>query len=254
MNLLWYRNDLRIHSHRALQQALERDEPVIAVYFLCDQQWDSHDVAPLRRWYVLQSLLELGEALAERGVDLHVLDAGDFAAVPALMADFVREHGIERLFCSREYPLNELNRDRAVAQAMEPLGVQITGFDDSVLVPPRTLNTGKGTPYTVFSAFKKRWDVWLDSHFEPVATLPAARAGNGRFVGKGVVERALKKLTVPDFLTRHWQPGEAAALKQLDDFTEHHLAGYRKHRDFPSQPATSALSAALSAGTLSPAS
>ncbi len=254
MNLLWYRNDLRIHSHRALQQALERDEPVIAVYFLCDQQWDSHDVAPLRRWYVLQSLLELGDALAERGVDLHVLDAGDFAAVPALMADFVREHGIERLFCSREYPLNELNRDRAVAQAMEPLGVQIAGFDDSVLVPPRTLNTGKGTPYTVFSAFKKRWDVWLDSHFEPVATLPAARAGNGRFVGQGVVERALKKLTVPDSLTRHWQPGEAAALKQLDDFTEHHLAGYRKHRDFPSQPATSALSAALSAGTLSPAS
>lgn len=128
MNLVWYRNDLRVHGHRALQQALEQDETVIAVYCLCEQQWDTHEVAPLRRWYVLQSLLELGEALADRGVDLHVLDAGDFAAVPALMADFVGEHGIDRLFCSREYPLNELNRDRAVAQALEPLGVKITGL------------------------------------------------------------------------------------------------------------------------------
>ncbi len=78
--------------------------------------------------------------------------------VPALLAG----RGA-RIYCSREYPLNELNRDRAVAQTLDPLGVEITGFDDSVLVPPSNLNTGKGKPYTVFSAYKKRWDVWLDS-------------------------------------------------------------------------------------------
>ena len=254
MNLVWYRNDLRVHAHRALQQALAQGGPVIAVYCLCEQQWDAHEVAPLRRWYVLQSLLELGDALAARGVDLHVLDAGDFAAVPAMLADFASEHDVEHIFCSREYPLNELNRDRAVARALEPQGVGITGYDDSVLVPPRTLNTGKGTPYTVFSAYKKRWDVWLDSHFQPVPPLPEKRHGKGHFVGRTTVDAALKTLTVADSLTRHWQPGESAALKQLDHFVEHHLAGYRKHRDFPAEPATSGLSAALSAGTLSPAS
>lgn len=67
MNLVWYRNDLRVHAHRALQQALAQGGPVIAVYCLCEQQWDAHEVAPLRRWYVLQSLLELGDALAARG-------------------------------------------------------------------------------------------------------------------------------------------------------------------------------------------
>ena len=59
MNLVWYRNDLRVHAHRALQQALAQGGPVRAVYCLCEQQWDAHEVAPLRRWYVLQSLLEL---------------------------------------------------------------------------------------------------------------------------------------------------------------------------------------------------
>ena len=254
MNLVWYRNDLRVHAHRALQQALELGEPVLALYCLCEQQWDRHQVAPLRRWYVLQSLLELGDELAARGVDLHVLDAGDFAAVPGVLANFVTAHGIQRIFCSREYPLNELNRDREVARTLAPQGVEITGFDDSVLVPPRTLSTGKGTPYTVFSAYKKRWDLWLESHFQPVPALPGVASRRGAFVGKTVVEKALKKLNVADSLTCHWQPGEAAALQQLDHFAEQHLAGYRKRRDFPAESATSGLSAALSAGTLSPAS
>ena len=224
MNLVWYRNDLRVHAHRALQQALELGEPVLALYCLCEQQWDRHQVAPLRRWYVLQSLLELGDELAARGVDLHVLDAGDFAAVPGVLANFVTAHGIQRIFCSREYPLNELNRDREVARTLAPQGVEITGFDDSVLVPPRTLSTGKGTPYTVFSAYKKRWDLWLESHFQPVPALPGVASRRGAFVGKTVVEKALKKLNVADSLTCHWQPGEAAALQQLDHFAEQHLA------------------------------
>lgn len=254
MNLVWYRNDLRVHAHRPLQQALNQEEPVMAVYCLCDRQWDNHDVAPLRRWYVLHSLLELGDELAERGVDLHVLDAGDFAGVPAVLTDFVREKGVQRIFCTREYPLNELNRDRAVATSLASLDVEITGFDDSVLVPPRTLSTGKGTPYTVFSAYKKRWDVWLESHFQDHHAVPARSGKKGRFVGRQTVDDALKALSVPASLTGHWQPGEAAALTQLEHFAEHHLAGYRRQRDFPAESATSGLSAALSAGTLSPAS
>ena len=42
MNLVWFRNDLRVHAHRALQQALSADGPVTALYFLCEKQWDSH--------------------------------------------------------------------------------------------------------------------------------------------------------------------------------------------------------------------
>ena len=81
MNLVWYRNDLRVHSHRPLQEALQAGGPVTAVYCLCEGQWDDHGVAPLRRWYVLQSLCELGEQLAARGIGLQVLDTGDFSQV-----------------------------------------------------------------------------------------------------------------------------------------------------------------------------
>ncbi|NQY86108.1 MAG: deoxyribodipyrimidine photo-lyase, partial [Alcanivorax sp.] len=191
MRLVWFRNDLRCHGHTPLTQALAGGDAVTALHILCPDQWDAHGVAPARRWFVLHSLLELGESLAARGVDLHVLDGGDFDGSVTALENFVAEQGVTEVFCNREYPLNELNRDRAVARRLEAQGVRIHGFDDGVLVPPRALHTGKGTPYTVFTAYKKRWDVWMDDLQPEAVPAPDWPGGQGRFVGRDRVERAL---------------------------------------------------------------
>ncbi|MDX1803141.1 MAG: deoxyribodipyrimidine photo-lyase [Alcanivorax sp.] len=252
--LVWFRNDLRLHAHAPLQQALSDGGPVTAIYCLCPDQWDRHQVAPLRRWYVLKSLLELGDALRDRGLDLHVLECDDFSSVPQALARLVEEQGISELYCNREYPLNEKNRDRSVARALAPLGVKLHGFDDGMLVPPDALRTGKGTPYTVFGAYKRRWDQWLTERGCAETPVPRWPGGKGQFVGRQRVTAALQSLPLEDRLRDQWQAGEAAALQQLDHFVEHHLAAYHRQRDFPALHGTSALSAALSAGTLSPAS
>ncbi|ASK34620.1 FAD-binding protein [Alcanivorax sp. N3-2A] len=252
MRLVWFRNDLRCHGHRPLTQALAGNEPVSALYMLCSEQWDHHDVAPVRRAYVLNSLLELGESLQRLGVDLHVINAGDFQRSVDQLAGFVDEHGVTEVFCNRDYPLNELNRDRAVAERLQARGVPVHGFDDQMLAPPRALNTGKGTPYTVFTAFKKRWDAWMDDADPQPVPAPRKRPGAARFVGRGVVERALNELSVDERLVALWPAGEKDAAKQLQRFVEQDLADYRRRRDFPDQPGTSGLSVALSAGTLAP--
>jgi len=261
MNLVWYRNDLRVAAHSPLQAALSESSgeavsgpPALAVYCLCQAQWDRHQVAPLRRWYVLESVRELGEALARRGIDLHVLEADTFAAMPEVLAQFARDHGVTHLYCNREYPLNEKQRDKAVAERLRGQGVSLQGFDDGVLVPPAALRTGKGTPYTVFGAYKKRWDVWMADHHPAVTPAPPESDHRGNFVGAAVVDKALKALSVPEALTQQWLPGEEAAWQQLDQFVEQSLAGYRRQRDFPDLAGTSGLSAALSAGILSVAS
>ena len=84
--LVWFRNDLRVRDHQALSAAMASGQPVRALYLLCPGQWDAHQVAPLRRWYVLSSLLELGEDLAALGVPLEVIDCGRFEAVPAAVS------------------------------------------------------------------------------------------------------------------------------------------------------------------------
>lgn len=248
--LVWYRNDLRVQDHQALTAALASRQPVRALYLLCPAQWAAHQVAPLRRWYVLASLLELGETLAALGVSLDVLDCGDFAAVPGTLANYCRRHRVRQLFCTREYPLNEVRRDRAVADVLGEQGVTLQGFDDSVLVPPRALKTGQGTPYTVFTPYRRQWQQYLDEH------PPAPPPGPGKrepvtFSGEKAVRNALAALEVPATLREHWQPGEAAARRRVQDFVRQGLADYKAQRDFPAQAGTSLLSAALSAGTLS---
>jgi deoxyribodipyrimidine photo-lyase len=248
--LVWYRNDLRVHDHQALAAAMASRQPVRALYLLCPGQWEAHQVAPLRRWYVLSSLRELGEALAVRGIALDLIDCGDFAGVPQALADYCRRHQVSQLFCTREYPLNELRRDRAVADVLSGLGIALQGFDDSVLVPPRALKTGQGTPYTVFTPYRRRWQHYLDEQ-PPAPPAPPRKRQAVAFPGDDSLRKAQALLDIPGSLQAHWPPGEAAARRRLQGFVREGLAGYKTQRDFPAQPGTSLLSAALSAGTLS---
>ncbi len=250
--VVWYRNDLRVHEQAALTAALSDGRPVRALYMLCERQWQLHGIAPLRCWYVLESLRELGEALAKLGVPLDILPAGDFADVPRALASYLQDHAVARLYCGREYPLNELNRDRACAAVAASSGVEIIGFDHSVLVPPKLLMSGQGTPYTVFTPYRRAWEKWLSAH-GPLATSSRLRKAGPAvvFQGHGLIDAALSRVAVADSLTSQWQPGETAARKQLKRFIDSGLCGYRQRRDYPALAATSVLSAALSAGTLS---
>ena len=45
--LVWFRNDLRIAEHAALDDAMRHGEAV-AVFCICNAQWRSHDVGDNR--------------------------------------------------------------------------------------------------------------------------------------------------------------------------------------------------------------
>lgn len=251
--LVWFRNDLRIHEHAALSAALADGRPIRALYLICADQWDLHEVAPLRRWYVLESLRELGEALAQLGIALDVVDAGDFSAVPTLLTDYLLKHSIKKVFTGREYPLNELNRDRACAVKADSIGVQIEGFDHGVLVPPRLLSTGQGTPYIVFTPYRRAWQKWLSSHGS--TPLPPPQCSHTstpvKFQGDATIDTALQQVAVTPALTAQWHSGEQAARQQLHTFIDDDLGDYERLRNFPALQGTSMLSTALSAGTVS---
>ncbi|MDF1630343.1 MAG: deoxyribodipyrimidine photo-lyase [Alcanivoracaceae bacterium] len=251
--LVWFRNDLRVHEQAALSAALADGRPVRSVYFLCEDQWDSHHVAAIRRWYVLESLRELGESLARLGVPLDIVEAGSFRAVPDMFGEYLARYSIGKVFVGREYLRNELDRDRASAVAATALGVEMQGFDHGVLVPPRLLSTGQGRPYTVFSPYRRSWQKWLDSHGPAPLASEKRKRGTApvKFEGHRIIDNALARVAISPSLSAGWQSGEQAARDQLKSFALTSLAGYQRQRDFPAIEGTSMLSAALSAGTVS---
>ena len=42
-NLVWFRNDLRVHDNPALSSACSADNEVVAVYIVSEPQWEDHN-------------------------------------------------------------------------------------------------------------------------------------------------------------------------------------------------------------------
>lgn len=260
--LVWFRNDLRVNYHSPLRAACEAarntatgaaGSTVRAVYVLCERQWDNHDVGPLRRWYVLSSLRELGESLAAKGIPLDVLDARGFAQVGDQLSHYVATHGVSTVFYSREYPINEVRRDQAVSERMTAMGVGMVGYDDGVLISPSALRTIGGTPYTVFTPFRRKWReaMNLQTPLAPSVQHFTEACGEPSVFDDALLEQPLARCDIADEVCQLWQTGERAARQQLQQFVAGALVGYQEQRDFPALEGTSLLSAALSAGTLS---
>ncbi|MDF1780258.1 MAG: deoxyribodipyrimidine photo-lyase [Alcanivoracaceae bacterium] len=251
--LVWYRNDLRTLFHSPLSAALKNHESVKALYILSEGQWDIHDVAPVRRWYVLHSLRELGQSLAAMGVTLDVVVANTFSEVGAQLERYVIANKITTIYCNREYPLNEIQRDRDVATRLSALDVSIQGFDDGMVVPPKVLKTNQGGHYTIFTPYKRKWLQYLID--EPQQSFKVSSTGADKSTASfscEVLDNAIRNNVVPEALTRHWTPGESAAQSMLASFIESRkIEGYQQQRDFPAIDGTSMLSTALSAGTIS---
>jgi deoxyribodipyrimidine photo-lyase len=250
--LVWFRNDLRVNYHSPLAAACERHETVRAVYVLCERQWDSHDVARLRRWYVLSSLRELGESLAAKGIALEILDGQDFTRAAEQVSDYVRMHGISAVYYNREYPINEMRRDEVVAGRLRDMRVETVCYDDGVLLPPSALRTGAGNPYTVFTPFRRKWReaMTVKAPVERITQGARAACDNAVTFDDTLINQALARCNVREDLCVLWPPGERFAREQLQRFVAEAVAGYQQHRDFPEIDGTSQLSAALSAGTI----
>lgn len=150
--LVWLRHDLRLQDNPALYRASESAEGVVAVYLLCAEYVERHAIAPVKLDFVRRHLHILAPRLAELGIPLVVARVDKATEIPPRLLDIARQFDCRQLFFNAEYPLDELNRDRAVADHLRGQGVAVKRFHDRVIVPPGMLRNGQGEPYKVFTA------------------------------------------------------------------------------------------------------
>ena len=68
--IVWFRDDLRLADNPALRAAIDRGEPIIALYVLDEESPGIRPLGGAARWWLHHSLASLDERLRERGVDL----------------------------------------------------------------------------------------------------------------------------------------------------------------------------------------
>ncbi|TVS16368.1 MAG: deoxyribodipyrimidine photo-lyase [Gammaproteobacteria bacterium] len=248
LELVWFRNDLRCRDQSALARAREQG-PVVAVYCFCPEQLARHGVGGNRIAFLLRCLKALRKELDDLGMPLKVLRCPTFDAVPKGLLSLARTIGARRLWFNDEYPVNERLRDSGVEDIFAGAGIDIVRGSDTVIRAPGTVLTQAGTPYTVFTPFRRRW---LESiHPEDLAPLPRPRRQTRPDISSDDIPDLPSGCEV-QAPADMWPGGEDEALKRLERFVDVGLEGYREQRDFPAMDGTSTLSPWLSVGAVSP--
>ena len=69
MNIIWFRQDLRIHDHAALWHASQHG-PMLALVILSPQQWLLHHDAAVKIDLYVRQLHDLKQSLAQLNIPL----------------------------------------------------------------------------------------------------------------------------------------------------------------------------------------
>ena len=248
--LVWLRHDLRLEDNPALYRASELAEGVVAVYQLCTEYIERHTIAPARLDFIRRHLQILAPQLAKRNIPLVVARVDHAADIPQQLLQIAQQNACTQLFFNAEYPLDELQRDRAVAEVCREQGMIVKRFHDRVIVPPGMLRNGQGEPYKVFTAFKKKWlQTVMPLRLHPLSAPLKQPAGDA--IESPDIDAVFKPFPQRD-LHQQWPAGEVEARRRLQRFIEQDLHDYQTERDFPAQEGTSTLSPYLAVGAISP--
>jgi len=244
-HLVWFRNDLRAADNTALHEACrDREAQVLAVFIATPAQWREHDMAPVRERFLWRNVAALSAQLDALGIPLLVRMVDTFAEVPACLQSLCHEHAITQVFANREYAVNEVARDTHVADVLAADTIALQLYHDAVIQPPGLL-TGGGSPYTVFTPYKRAWLRQLLS--APPVVLPVPKQRNTRFPCNADAVSLPPSLPMDAW----WPAGEDEAGKRLQQFMDECIHDYGRQRDRADLEGTSQLSPWLAVGAVS---
>ena len=240
----WFRQDLRLADNPALTEAARAGQ-VLPVYILDDEAAGDWAMGGASRWWLHRSLEALNDSLGRR---LRVMRGGADRLLPKL----AKEVGADAVYWNRCYEPWRIERDSRIKQRLQESEIEVHSHAGSLLWEPWQVLKADGAPYRVFTPFYRKGCLQQPAPRKPLAVPDVT------WVAKEDEPEPIDSLgLLPDHpwhesFAAHWQIGEAAALRRLDEFLHNGLVGYKKGRDCPARENVSRLSPALHFGELSP--
>ena len=196
--------------------------------------------APARRAFLLDALADLDSRLRKRGSYLVVRWGDPAQQIPAL----AREAGAGAIYFHRDLTPYARRRDARVGRELAAAGIDARSLSDGYLAPPEDVLKPDGTPYTVYTPYRRR--------FEQVVPLPETyTTGRPLHTPPGLASYDWRALA-PARDARRTRGGETAGLARAKAFLQGDgLLRYAETRDILAAEATSHLSADLHFGTIS---
>ena len=250
--LFWHRRDLRASDNVGLSQAPARSRKLVGVFCLDPSILDSDDVAPARVKYMLGCLEALQEKYNAAGSELVIVQGQPQQALVKLAETL----GAVAVYWNQDVEPYAQARDEAVTEALKEKGIEACGDHwDQLMHAPGEVRTGSGSIYTVYTPFWRNWrgheKAAPAADLEGLTGLAPKEKSNA--YNAGVIDLpSAKELGFEWDAPLLLAPGEQAAMDALVEFCreDRAIAEYDEQRNFPAEPGTSLLSAALKFGAI----
>ncbi|MDO6427896.1 deoxyribodipyrimidine photo-lyase [Thalassotalea sp. 1_MG-2023] len=248
MQLLWFRNDLRIHDNPALKHFLTHYKAGDrAVYILTPLQWQQHHWARIKIDLIKRHVHLLQTQLKALGVQLEIHQVDDFREqVEFLKGEISRQDSVN-IIANEELEINERNRDKALADS----GLSLTLFEADVIVSKGKVLNKAGDMFKVFTPFKRAWLSHVKTYGFEYLGKPSAQTLSVDMTDKSGYA-ADNDLLNSDNTSLHWPLVDDVEANIIPDFFANKHDQYHQFRDIPSIKGTSGLSPYLAIGALSP--
>ena len=241
--VLWFRQDLRLADHPALNAAAAAG-PIVFRYVLDDETPGGWSMGGASRWWLHRSLETLGVRLPL------ILRRG---AADTVLGEVLRETGAGAVYFTRDYAPWSPPLERRVKAVCEDLGAGCHRYGGYLLHEPEAVRTGQGGPYKVYTPFARA--CLATGEPKPPRPVPPFKLWNGPVRSDRLDDWALSPAR-PNWASGFetvWTPGEEGAHERLAAFIGDGLARYAEDRDWPARRVTSRLSPHLHFGEISPA-
>ena len=258
MNLVWFRNDLRIADNPSLSQACNTKDNVIAVYCFDPRHYEKdifgfQKTSNYRAQFLIESVYELERNLSELNISLIIVYDKPEHTIPHL----IEKYSIEAVYFQEEWTTEERRVSESVILA-SPDYIKFKSSYGQFLIHPDAIpfQDYQNIP-EVFTVFRKTCEA--KTKVNPVIPVPLPQPKNNliKQCHKGLELSDLGLLSFEeDFRTAFpFKGGENQAIKRIEEYIwkKQKLSVYKKTRNgLMGSDYSSKLSAWLANGSISP--
>lgn len=256
--LIWYRNDLRLHDHEPLQDALKDGAQVIPVYCFDPRHFGTTSfgfskTGSFRAKFLLESVADLRRSLQRLGSDLIIRWGQPETIVPALAKDLK----VDAVSWHEEVTSEEATVEEDIVNQLDALKIPVQTFWGATLYHPDDLPfpiTKLPEVFTKFRGKVERYSTIYDP-FPAPQKLPPLPSGLDIGALPALAKLGAEAVLQDDRAVLSFRGGETAGMKRLQHYIwdADCLKVYKETRNgLLGADYSSKFSAWLSLGCLSP--
>ena len=152
--VIWFRQDLRIHDHAALWHATQAGQ-CIALVILSPGHCQRHKNTTIKIEFYLRQLQELKKQLDSLNIPLIVQTIPLWNDIPQFFIRLLEHISFQTIYANIEVGVHELQRDANVQKLLNQHQKELVLLHDRTLFPFASIRNQSNLPYQVFGAFKK---------------------------------------------------------------------------------------------------